>query len=93
MTPPLTVSTAAAHSMHPRGIFEAEHTFAGMSTFRLYSCTGRLCERRELETALVDAQTRASMEWSLEHYCPADATKHGTTCPSDRSPASVLKLV
>lgn len=51
-----------------------------MTMFRVYSCTGRLLERREVETELVDGQVRASLEWTLEHYCPTDPAKHAVIC-------------
>lgn len=91
MTPPLT-SAQAAKPTHPRGVFEADNTFPGLRTFRVYDCTGRLLERREVQTELVDAQTRASLDWTLEHYCPKDAGKHEVTCPgAGRSRLRVIR--
>lgn len=87
MTPPLAQVTAPAR--HSRGIFEEDGTFPGMSTFRVYACNGRLLEQRELEAQLVDGHTRSSLEWTLEHYCPADAGKHSVTC----SGASHLRVM
>lgn len=79
MTPPL-IATSPAPLPHPRGIYQADHTFPGVSTFRIYSCSGRLLERREIETELMDGQVRASMEWTLEHHCPSDPVRHAVTC-------------
>jgi hypothetical protein len=88
MTPP--IAHASSPARHPRGIYEAEHTFPGQTTFTVFDCTGRLLEQRKLETELVDGHTRASLEWTLEHYCPADREKHAATCCG--SPAA-LRLV
>lgn len=90
MTPVQPV--ASATRPHPRGIFEAEHTFPGVSTFRVYDCAGRLLERREVETELVDAQTWTSLNGTLEHYCPADPARHTVIC-SDHGRPHALRLM
>lgn len=80
MTPPLT-TLQNAKTAHPRGVYEADNTFPGLRTFRVYDCTGRLLERREVQAEMVDWHTRAALESTLEHYCPRDAGKHEVTCP------------
>jgi hypothetical protein len=90
MTTP-SMEAAPRHQPHSRGIFEADQTFPGMTTFRIFNCVGRLLELRALETELVDAQLRASMEWTLEHHCPSDPNKHAITCPAAHARLRVLK--
>jgi hypothetical protein len=80
-------------TIHDRGVFDAEHTFPGMSTFRIYDCAGVLIERREVPTERVDGQTMASMDWTLEHHCPADPEKHELTCVSAHRSRPSLRLM
>lgn len=50
-----------------------------------YSCVGRLLDRREIETVLVDAFYREQLDEFFEHRCPEGHTDFGVTCPSDRA--------
>jgi hypothetical protein len=92
MTPPLAIGRPAPVP-HPRGIFDLEGAFPGVSMFRIYDCAGVLLEQREVPADRVDGQVRASLEWTLEHHCPADEAKHAITCVSARHQRSSLKLM
>lgn len=82
MTPPLTTPSTEL-GRHPRGVIEVDRTCPGERTFRIYDCRGLKLEERTVPFVLCDSQTRASLKWTLEHYCPSDPAKHAVTCPGD----------
>lgn len=81
MTPPLR--TPSTEPQHPRGVVELERTNPGERTFMVYDCRGVELEERTVPFTCYDAHTRASLRWTLEHYCPSNPARHAVTCPGD----------